>query len=403
LNALTKVFINHPQVPRPVEIERCLGVYGEQGNGPTLMITAGIHGNEPAGIFAFLEFLDELRAANVRIEGQVIGLAGNLPALEQGVRFIDRDLNRVWQHVTPVEADTIGIDPPATERPPSSASEVCAELIEKRELSSEIERILKTARGSVFCLDLHTTSSDSIPFVPFDDTLRNREFVEQIPCVAILGIEEFLPGTLLSYLNQFGVVALGFEAGKHDDPVSIEIHKSMLWIALAAAGCLRADDPNVVRHRDNLRRLSGGKRGFFEIRYRYAIQDGEGFRMKAGFRSFQPITIDEQLAENSAGPIRSHLNGFLFMPLYQALGDDGFFIVRPVARFWLWLSKWVRLRRLDSWLVWLPGVRWDPQDHRNLLVNPKVARFIARQIFHLLGYRKLIGEGPEWCFQRREP
>jgi hypothetical protein len=45
------------------------------------------------------------------------------------------------------------------------------------------------------------------------------------------------------------------------------------------------------------------------------------------------------------------------MPLYQALGDDGYFLVHPVWQFWLEVSARMRRLRVDRLLPLLPRVQ----------------------------------------------
>jgi hypothetical protein len=56
---------------------------------------------------------------------------------------------------------------------------------------------------------------------------------------------------------------------------------------------------------------------------------------------------------------------------------------------------------VDYLLGWVPGVRPDPQDRNSLLVNPRVARFLAVEIFHLLGFRRRRKAGELLRFARR--
>ena len=38
----------------------------------------------------------------------------------------------------------------------------------------------------------------------------------------------------------------------------------------------------------------------------------------------------------------------------------------------------------------LPGVKSDKRNKHTLIVNPKTAKFLATEIFHLFGYRKKV-------------
>jgi predicted deacylase len=387
------VLINSPALQRQAEVSRVLGVFGD-GNGPTVVVTAGIHGNEPAGVFAVLDLLEKLQQSGKPFRGRFIGLAGNLEALGKCVRYIGHDLNRLWRRDI-VEPLLSGEKPAVPD---------CAELVELKELYSEIKRIMAEESGPFFFIDLHTTSSSSPPFIPFDDTLTNREFVEHFPVPGILGIEEFLPGTLLSYLTRYQHVAIGYEGGRHEDVHSIAFHRAMLLLSLQHAGCIsRENFPELAAEEQMLKRGAEGLEGFFEVRFRYAIQPDEGFRMLPGFKSFQPVTKRQPLAENSSGAIPSPETGRVFMPLYQPQGADGFFLIRRVARFWLELSKWLRRWRFERVLALLPGVKLAPGEAGTLTVDTRVARFLATELFHLLGYRRQVRSGTKILFSRREP
>lgn len=76
------------------------------------------------------------------------------------------------------------------------------------------------------------------------------------------------------------------------------------------------------------------------------------------------------------------------MPLYQKLGNDGFFIGREISPFWLWLSGVLRSLGIQKIIHILPGVRRDPDDPGTLVVNTSVARLFPLQVFHLLGFRR---------------
>src|SRR6185503_8687508 len=64
--------------------------------GPTLIIVGGIHGNEPAGVFAAERVQLRMQRRKAVLHGEVVLLRGNTRALAQRVRYIDADLNRQW-------------------------------------------------------------------------------------------------------------------------------------------------------------------------------------------------------------------------------------------------------------------------------------------------------------------
>ena len=83
---------------------RIIGSF-EGDEGPLIIAIGGMHGNEPAGVKAISIVLDELQQAaknqaDFRFNGTFIGLLGNEKAVEAGVRYIDKDLNRLWEGPT---------------------------------------------------------------------------------------------------------------------------------------------------------------------------------------------------------------------------------------------------------------------------------------------------------------
>lgn len=77
----------------------------------------------------------------------------------------------------------------------------------------------------VFFFVLHTTSSQSIPFISISDTLRNRKIVQYIPVKLVLGLEEQMEGTFFNYFSELGISMLLFEAGQQDLVSSIDSHE----------------------------------------------------------------------------------------------------------------------------------------------------------------------------------
>jgi hypothetical protein len=204
-------------------------------------------------------------------------------------------------------------------------------------------------------------------------------------------------------LNDFGHIALAFEAGQHDDPRSVKIHTSFIFLTMLKAGVIReVDIPDLDKHRDRLENSSRSDRGIFEVIYRKAVASGDGFEMRPGYRNFQSIHKGELLAGDREGDIRAQRRGRIFMPLYQNSGEDGFFIVRKVPMWALNLSSVLRKINFEQVLTWLPGISRDPTQAHALIVNKKVARFLAVELFHLLGYRRKKDDGEVMIFSRRE-
>lgn len=376
---------------RPHTYQRRLGSYGGTTFGPLVICIGGMHGNEPAGAHALERVLQYLRQTRPPFNGKLVAFAGNLGALERGSRFVHRDLNRMWA--------------PARVRQMKAGALLeieTAETSEQRELLAAVETELAGKFSQAVFLDLHTTSSAGAPFGLISDTLANRRYAQRLRTPIILGLEESIEGTLLNYINELGHAALGFEAGQHESPLALKNHEAAIWTILVTAGCLPAENvPNWRGLQRTLRESSRGLPLALEVRYRHAIRPADQFAMVPGFVNFQHVEQGELLAQDRHGEVRAAEAGYLFMPLYQSQGEDGFFLVRAIRPVWLELAAWLRRLRVDRTLAWWPGVRRLPEDENSLLLDPQIARWYTLEICHLLGFRKQARLGDKLLVTRR--
>jgi succinylglutamate desuccinylase len=366
---------------------RCIGRRGS-GTGPTMIVVAGIHGNEPAGVLAAERVLARIDGEGIEVRGNFIAIAGNLKALAERTRYVDTDLNRAWTARRVAALADPGIDD--------------AEAAEQREVLELIREQVNASNGPVYFLDLHTTSAASCPFVTVGDTLRNREFARSFPLPLILGLEEQVDGALLEYLNNFGLITMGAEAGQHDCDGSVDRAEALLWLALRRAGLVPAD-PEIERgFAGLLREASRGVPSVVEVRHRHPVQDADEFKMVPGFDNFAPVEQGQVVAHDRRGEVRAPESGLMLLPLYQGKGEDGYFIARPVRPLWLRLSGLIRRHRRDGrgFMHWLPGVRRGA-GRVELIVDKHVARWFPLEFFHLLGYRKRREDGDTLVVTRR--
>ena len=170
---------------------------------------------------------------------------------------------------------------------------------------------------------------------------------------------------------------------------------------LNPATMIDGERAGVENERARLRRATEGVPGIVEVTYRHAIVPRERFRMRPGFRSFEPVTSGQVIADDAEGSVAVPLDGFLLMPLYQKQGDDGFFVVRRVRGFWLALSAILLYLRAGRIAHWLPGVSLLPGEPHALVVNRRVARWSSLPILHLLGFRRRSEAGDRLIVERR--
>ncbi|HWO18833.1 MAG TPA: succinylglutamate desuccinylase/aspartoacylase family protein [Kofleriaceae bacterium] len=299
---------------QPRVIERIRG----DAPGPSLIGIGAMHGNEPAGVAVLRTVLGRLRQRGAKIRGDVMGLIGNVRALAAKRRFLARDLNRLWTQ-SRLEA-LLPQDPWTT---PTTDG---AELAEMLELSGELDRALAAKRGSVFVLDLHTTSAPGVAFGVAGATPAHRGFAAKFPMPVIVGLEELLDGVLTRHLATKGCVTLAIEGGQTDSADAGALLEAAITVALAASGCvLPGDLPELPGARDLLTRARGALPPMIDVTLRHEVRPEHEFRMEPGFANIHATPAGTLLARDKRGEIRAPYDGFVLLPLYQAQGNDGFF------------------------------------------------------------------------------
>lgn len=359
-------------------IKREIGKFEGTSNGHNVIFFGGIHGNEIAGVQALKIVAGHLEKIHGHFKGNFYALAGNLKAIQARKRFISHDLNRIWF--------------PKCHIPLEKRASV-PEYTEKIELLESILEILKNEKPTIL-IDLHSTSSQSIPFISISDTLKNRRFTRNIPAPLILGLEELLDGPMFSFFSEQGLPTILFEGGQHEAPSTLHNHIAFIWLMLNKLGCLKKKQiPDYHKHVEILKKNSLDKRKIYELKYRYLIGADEQFKMKEGFVNFEQIKKGQTLARNQHGKIKAPGNGRIFLPLYQAQGIDGFFIIREIRTVWLRISKRTRQWHIEIALPLLPGVKKGKGMKSTYTIDKNIARWRVVPLFHLLGYRKVTNDG----------
>lgn len=367
-------------------VNRTIGSYAGNKPGPNLIFFGGIHGNEHSGIYALQKVIADLRKTKPPFKGNIYALAGNTKAIEKRRRYIGKDLNRIWF--------------PNTLIPKEERNKV-TEYKEKIEILNKLIEILSNGQPT-YLFDLHTTSSHSMPFLSISDTLKNRKIIKNLPVNLVLGLEELLDGPMFSFFSELGLPAILFEAGQHDAISSYENHVAFIWMMLRELKCIpekRINDYH--KYVETLKKSSPGGPKTFEIKYRHLISDDEKFEMKEGFVNFQKVEKGELIAHNYKGKITSKRNGYIFMPLYQSQGCDGFFLVKVIRPFWFKISSRSRKWKLDQTMKLFPGIRKVKNKQSTYLIDKHLAKYKVISLMHLLGFRKVEDNGQTLKMSRR--
>lgn len=308
--------------------KRELMVYKGTVKGPLLVVIAGIHGNERAGIEAtrlvskMLE-VEPITNPSFSFRGNMVGFIGNIAASEKEVRYIDQDLNRMWS------PELIGQIEQKKEKDRNS---------EEHELLAMVSLINKTISeyeaSSIYILDLHTTSSDGGIFaIPnYDD--ESLRVAKNLHAPVVLDLLKGISGTTLHYFDQHTfekvqTTSITFEAGQHEDPASVNRCIAAIVNCLRSIGCVQQKDVENI-HDKVLKSYSKNLPSVTKLLYKHNINAEDNFEMLPGFKNFDPVRKGEVLAFDRSGEISSEYDGLILMPLYQKQGEDGFYIVEKV-------------------------------------------------------------------------
>jgi succinylglutamate desuccinylase len=299
-------------------MERVLGKIEGDYPGPLVICMAGVHGNEQVGIHAFRNVYSSIINHKIPIKGKLIGILGNMKAIRINRRYIDYDLNRAW----------------TTDRINRVVENEIVNMAEDEEVKEIYEVIENESRGSYtekVIADLHSTSADKGNFIVISEDEAVHPIIKALHIPTVIGLDNYLTGTLLSYWHQFGYLSFAFEGGMIGTNEVYQLHTSGLWEILDKSGCISHHDHEKEDHYlSHLQEVSEGLPKKVKVKYRKPVTKDDGFQMLPGFHNFQPVHQGQHLAFTNSGSIHAPMDGLLFMPLYQPEGEDGFFIVEEL-------------------------------------------------------------------------
>lgn len=301
-----------------VNLDRIIGQYTQHIEGPQLLVFAGIHGNEPSGIFALKNVFNKLNKDGIPIRGSLIGIAGNLPALDKSTRYCDENLNRIFLQER-------------IEKVKNPAAPLNVEEKELKTLVDLVDKITENA-SDVFFVDCHSTSAQSEPYISMNAGFpETYAFVKGLPVKTVIGVEREIKGCLPEYYNKKGFHGFTFEAGQNEALATIHNQEAIIWLSLVKAGCL---DPQCTAHVAQSEEIlsSNVKEGprYFSFVSSYVIQEGENFKMEPDYVNLQEVMKGQLLAHSDGKPVYAPTNGHLLMPLYQKQGRHGYFFVKEI-------------------------------------------------------------------------
>lgn len=295
-----------------------------------LIVIGAMHGNEPAGVKAIdlmgkmLE-VEPITNPDFEYKGMVLGLIGNLEAYQLGQRFVNRDLNRTW---TTDNIEMIRNTP---------IDQLHHEKREIKDILLTIEEEIDFYQPEkIIVLDLHTTSSYGGIFSLATDDPESLRIAVELEAPVVTGMLSGIKGTSLHFFNteSLGVdtTAVVFESGQHQEPLSVNRAIAAITNCMKIIGSI---EPGVVENQHNhlLQTYSADLPSVTRLVASHPLRPQDGFKMEPDYKNFQRVVKGELLATDHAGAIHSPADGRILMPLYQQLGEDGFFIVEDVEGY----------------------------------------------------------------------
>ena len=312
-------------------MKRIIGEYSRHEKGTLVIALAAMHGNEPAGVLALRDLFQMLedepkKNPNFQFKGRIVGMIGNLQAYERKMRFVKKDLNR---ELTPENIEK-------AKQPSQSMgyNQLAFEDLELIELMNCIDNQINTYNPEkIIVLDLHTTSAAGGIFTIVSEDEESLDIALTLHAPVVKGLVKGLGGTTLHYFREenIGIPTVGicFEAGQHDDALSVR--RTIAWLVncLRTVGCLNANDVE-SRHDEVLRGYSKNLPKAVQVIDNHQIMSNDNFKMMPNYQNFQAIKKGEILATDKNGAIKSPEDCLILMPLYQLQGSDGFFLVKEI-------------------------------------------------------------------------
>lgn len=204
--------------------------------GKTLVVLAGVHGNEVCGVKAFDNLIPNLEIAS----GKVYFIYANLEAISQNKRFVEKNLNRCFL---------------------KEQSEEIAQSLEGK-TAREIIPYLEEAD---VMLDVHASfTKDSRPFVICDESQIMEAGIFDSDLV-VCNFDEFEPGSTDYYMNLQKKKGFGFECGFLGDPKTQEIAEKSIINFLIYFGAIKGETRLNEQMKLKLNGLYKNRNGAFKL------------------------------------------------------------------------------------------------------------------------------------------
>ena len=292
--------------------DRIIGNYHSGETGKTIILMCGIHGNELSGKKALKKMFNYLENNKIDVRGNIIGIQGNLKAIEKKERYIDIDLNRIWKKniINEIKKGKIKDQ---------------HEYKELKKIHEIIDIIIKKKKKkNIIIIDLHNTSSASGLFSVINNT-KDLKIASAIKIPIITKLFSKVKGSFSQYYNSKNISTIVFEGGAIGDPASIYNHEMGIFRILEKMKIIKKEDvPDFI----GKKLTTNNDNNTYKVKYIHQISENDNFLMKPNVTNFQVIKKGEILGYDNNGDVLSPFDGKILMPLYQEQGNEGFYIIQ---------------------------------------------------------------------------
>ena len=265
--------------------ENAIEIVGKEA-GLTSVILAGVHGDEYGGIEAIKEIV-----SNISIQkGKVFFILGNPLAIQNNVRFVEANLNRMFADKLVAEKDKQSYE--------YKRAQFLKGYLDQADALLDIHSSF-TPKSKPFIIT-EANTKDITKFLPFD--------------LVVTGFDAVEPGGTDYYMNTIrGSKGICVECGHLADENSANVAKESVYAFLKVMGHI---EPNDFVERTN--------QSFIHIDNLYYTKTNK-FILAKGFEDFEKISAGQILAKDGEESVIAEKDGIiLFARNRERVNDEGF-------------------------------------------------------------------------------
>lgn len=271
-------------------------------SGPRICLIGGVHGNERCGVNA-LDILKKEYLKNI-LKGQIFILVANPEAVRLNQRFLEFDLNRCFGNSNTYDYESV------------LAKKITSYLYEHK---------------FEYVLDLHSTSSKSIPFCTGIKTRNHLKIFRKTQLnIYMHGWEKHRGhNMLIDEVNRLGGTGIIAECGQNNQQKTNHV---ALWVAvnflkglklISDEVCKQVFDNHLISYLNS--ELGTNKRKVIEIR-KIIKAKTPFFYFTKQYNNLEHVKAQEVIAYDGAYIVKNNQDFLIAMPTIGALqvGDEAF-------------------------------------------------------------------------------